>query len=110
MKRLVLVVACLALAAPLVAEKTRRVPRQAHAGAPATVTIASAPLSIVVGNDPSLQVDSSNVVNVPTGVSFTGNAGPAAVVPTLSNQGLAALVLLLAAVGYVLVRRTSLGA
>ena len=48
---------------------------------------------------------------ISTGVSFTGSAVPvAADVPTLSTLGLAALVLLLAVVGYVLVRRVSLGA
>jgi len=48
---------------------------------------------------------------VGTGVSFTGSATPlGAVVPALSAKGLAALVLLLAAVGYVLAKRTSLGA
>lgn len=61
MKRLVLALTFLALAAPLVAEKTRRVPRQAPAGAPATLTIASTPLTIVVGDDTSLQVYNSNV-------------------------------------------------
>jgi IPTL-CTERM motif len=52
-------------------------------------------------------------INISTGVSFTGNAvpvGPTAVVPTLSVAGIAALVVLLAAVGYVLARKTSLGA
>jgi hypothetical protein len=50
---------------------------------------------------------------VDTGVNFTGNAvpvGPTAAVPTLSVAGIAALVVLLAAVGYVLARKTSLGA
>ncbi len=61
MKRLVLALTCLALAAPLVAEKTRRVPRGTPTGAPATVTIASTPLTIVVGDDTSLQVYNSNV-------------------------------------------------
>ena len=46
-----------------------------------------------------------------TGVSFTGQAVPVgAVVPALSPKAIAALVLLLAAVGYVLARKTSLGA
>jgi len=52
-------------------------------------------------------------VTINTGVSFTGNAvpvGPTAQVPTLSVAGIAALVVLLAAVGYVLARKTSLGA
>jgi hypothetical protein len=57
-----------------------------------------------------LAVGGSTVATVSTGVSFTGNAAPLATVPTLSTVGLAALVLLLAVVGYVLVRRTSLGA
>ncbi len=46
-----------------------------------------------------------------TGVSFTGQAVPVgAAVPALSTKGLAALVLLLAAVGYVLARKSSFGA
>ncbi len=52
-------------------------------------------------------------LTIDSGVSFTGFVGPppvTAVVPTLSTVGLAALVLLLAVVGYVLVRVTSLGA
>jgi len=50
-------------------------------------------------------------VNINTGVSFTGQAVPAgAVVPALSTKGLVALIALLALVGYVLARRTSLGA
>ena len=44
------------------------------------------------------------------GVPITGHAAPVATVPTLSTVGLAALVLLLAVVGDVLVRRVSLGA
>lgn len=51
-------------------------------------------------------------VVINTGVSFTGNVIPVtqAAVPTLSVAGIAALVVLLAVVGYVLARKTSLGA
>jgi hypothetical protein len=52
-------------------------------------------------------------LRISTGVSFTGQlipVGPTAVVPALSTKGLAALVLLLAAVGYVLARKASPGA
>jgi hypothetical protein len=51
-------------------------------------------------------------VVINTAASFTGQLIPAvgAVVPALSPKGLAALVLLLAAVGYVLAKKTSLGA
>ncbi|HEY3203750.1 MAG TPA: hypothetical protein VGL03_08815 [Thermoanaerobaculia bacterium] len=50
-------------------------------------------------------------LTINSGVSFTGQAVPqGAIVPTLSPLGLAALILLLAVVGYVLVRRMSLGA
>lgn len=62
MKRVALVLVCLALAAPAWASKNRRVPRQPFTPlAPATVTIAGNPLTIVVGNDTSLQVTNSNV-------------------------------------------------
>lgn len=62
MKRLILVVACLALASPAWAEKTRRVPRQpASPLAPVTATISGSPLTIVVGDDTSTQVYNSNV-------------------------------------------------
>jgi hypothetical protein len=50
-------------------------------------------------------------VVINTGVSFTGQAVPvAAEVPTLSTFGIAAFVVLLALVGYVLARKSSLGA
>ena len=62
MKRVALVLVCLALAAPAWAMKTRRVPRQPQVpNAPTTVTITGNPLTIVVGNDTSLQVYNSNV-------------------------------------------------
>jgi hypothetical protein len=57
----------------------------------------------------ALAVGASLTIN--TGVSFTGQAVPVgSVVPALSTVGLAALVLLLAVVGYVLARKSSLGA
>ena len=52
-------------------------------------------------------------LTINSGVSFSGFVGPppvTAVVPTLSAVGLAALIVLLALVGYVLARRASLGA
>ena len=62
MKKSFLALACLALASPALALKTPRVPpHEATIGAPTTVTIASAPLTIVVGADTSTQVYNSNV-------------------------------------------------
>jgi hypothetical protein len=62
MKRFVLALACLALTSSAFALKTPRVPpHPATAGAPGTVTIASTPLTIVVGADTSTQVYNSNV-------------------------------------------------
>ena len=50
-------------------------------------------------------------VVINTAASFSGQAIPVgATVPALSPKAIAALVLLLAAVGYVLARKTSLGA
>jgi hypothetical protein len=50
-------------------------------------------------------------LTINSGVSFTGQAVPqGATVPTLSTAGLAALILMLAVVGYVLARKLSLGA
>ena len=50
-------------------------------------------------------------VTIETGVSFAGQAVPlGATVPALSPKALASLVLLLAAVGYVLARKASPGA
>lgn len=62
MKRLLVAGACLLLAAPAFAEKTRRVPAgPATLGAPATVTISGSPLTVVIGDDTSAQVYNSNV-------------------------------------------------
>ena len=58
-------------------------------------------------------VDPGASVTIDSGVAFSGQVGPppvTAVVPALSGKGLAALVLLLAAVGYVLARKASPGA
>ena len=56
-------------------------------------------------------LDPGGALTINSGVSFTGQAIPqGAAVPTLSTAGLAALVVLLAAVGYVLARKSSLGA
>ncbi|MGE5414892.1 MAG: hypothetical protein ACM3NW_11990 [Syntrophomonadaceae bacterium] len=68
-----------------------------------------------IDNGASLEWAGLNVTGTPvvinTGVSFTGQAVPVgAPVPTLSVAGIAALVLLLAVVGYVLAKKTSLGA
>ena len=62
MKRLLAVLACLAIASPAWAQKSRVFPRQPQSPlAPTTVTIAGSPLNIVVGSDTSLQVTNSNV-------------------------------------------------
>jgi hypothetical protein len=62
MKRLFAVLACLALASPALAMKPRRIPQQpATPAAPATVTITGSPLTIVVGDDTSMQVTNSAV-------------------------------------------------
>jgi hypothetical protein len=57
MKRLVVVLACFALASPMLAEKSRRIARQiSNPLAPTVVTIVGSPLTIDVGNDTSMQV------------------------------------------------------
>jgi hypothetical protein len=62
MKRVLLVVACLALASPAWAVKQRRIARDPNAPlAPATVTITGDPLQVVIGGDTSMQVYNSNV-------------------------------------------------
>jgi hypothetical protein len=62
MKRLLAVLACLAIASPAWAQKSRVFPRQPVSPlAPATVTITGSPLTIVVGNDTSLQVYTSSI-------------------------------------------------
>ena len=62
MKRLLVLVACFALAAPLWAEKAMRVPAQpATPLAPVTHTITGSPLTVVIGDDTSAQVYNSNV-------------------------------------------------
>lgn len=61
MKKFLLALACLALASPVLAAKAPRIPPHVAAGAPTTVTITSAPLTIVVGSDTSTQVYNSNV-------------------------------------------------
>jgi hypothetical protein len=62
MKRVLLVLACLALASPAWAIKQRRIPRVPNTPlAPATVTITGSPLTVVIGGDTSMQVYNSNV-------------------------------------------------
>jgi hypothetical protein len=62
MKRLLAVLACLAIASPAWAQKSRVIPRQPLSPlSPTTVTITGSPLTIVVGSDTSLQVTNSNV-------------------------------------------------
>jgi hypothetical protein len=62
MKRTLIVLACLCLSLPLLAEKQRRVPAAPQSPlAPATNTIMGSPLTIVVGDDTSMQVYNSNV-------------------------------------------------
>jgi hypothetical protein len=56
-------------------------------------------------------LDPGASLTIDSGVSFIGFVGPpTATVPTLSTAGLAALILMLAVVGYVLARKISLGA
>ncbi|HKD18439.1 MAG TPA: hypothetical protein VKG23_11280 [Thermoanaerobaculia bacterium] len=75
MKRLFVVLACLAIASPAWAEKPRRIPQSpATPAAPATVTITGSPLTIVVGGDTSLQVYNSNVPG--TGQFYPPNCTP----------------------------------
>lgn len=62
MKRFLLVLACIAIASPAWAMKARRVPQRPQSPlAPATVTITGNPLTIVVGDDTSMQSYNSNV-------------------------------------------------
>ncbi len=62
MKRLLIAVACLALASPAWAEKSRRVPAGPVTPlAPVTNTITGSPLTVVIGDDTSAQVYNSNV-------------------------------------------------
>ena len=74
MKKSLLALACLALASPVLAVKSPRVPPHITAGAPTTVTITSSPLTIVVGNDTSTQVYNSNVPG--TGQFYPPGCGP----------------------------------
>jgi hypothetical protein len=77
MKRLFVAIACLALASPVFASKTRRVPVQRPASplAPVTATIAGSPLTIVVGNDTSTQVYDSNLPSGTVGQFFPPDCG-----------------------------------
>jgi hypothetical protein len=61
MKRAILVLAVLSLAAPAFAQKFMRVPRHVANAAPATVTIAGNPLNIVVGDETSMEVYNTTV-------------------------------------------------
>lgn len=61
MKRILVAIACLALASPAWAEKTRRVPVQNSPLAPVVTTIAGSPLTIAIGDDTSMQVTNTNV-------------------------------------------------
>jgi hypothetical protein len=62
MRRVLLGLLSLAICAPLWASKTPRIPPHAPTGgAPATVTIAGSPLTVVVGGDTSMQVYNTNV-------------------------------------------------
>jgi hypothetical protein len=61
MKRILVAIACLALASPAWAEKTRRIPVQNSPLAPVVTTISGNPLTIAIGDDTSMQVTNSNV-------------------------------------------------
>src|SRR5262245_16130049 len=74
MKKALLALACLALASPVLAVKSRRIPPHVVAGAPTTVTIASNPLTIVVGSDTSTQVYNAAVPG--TGQFYPPDCGP----------------------------------
>lgn len=75
MKKALLALTCLALASPALAVKAPRVPpNPAVVGAPSTVTIASNPLTIVIGADTSTQVYNSNVPG--TGQFYPPDCGP----------------------------------
>jgi hypothetical protein len=77
-------------------------------------TVATGCIDNGAGNEwDNVTVVAGQGVTVNSGISFTGFVGPPPVqaqVPTLSTIGIAAFVLLLALVGYVLARKTSLGA
>jgi hypothetical protein len=70
MKRLVVALACLALAWPLLAEKP-----VSHQAPSAIATITGSPLTIVVGDDTSMQVYNTNVPG--TGQFFSPSSAPA---------------------------------
>ena len=75
MKKSLLGLACLVLASPALASKSPRVaPHVVTGGAPTTVTIASNPLTIVIGSDTSAQVYNSNVPG--TGQFYPPDCGP----------------------------------
>ncbi|HWZ86524.1 MAG TPA: hypothetical protein VN032_10005 [Thermoanaerobaculia bacterium] len=61
MKRILVAIACLALASPAWAEKPRRVPVQNSPLAPVVTTISGSPLTIAIGDDTSMQVTNTNV-------------------------------------------------
>ena len=61
MKRAILVLAVLSLAVPAFAQKANWVPRHVANAAPATVTIAGSPLTIVIGDETSMEVYNSTV-------------------------------------------------
>jgi hypothetical protein len=61
MKRALTVLAALALATPALASKPRTIPRHVADAAPATVTISGSPLTIVIGDETSMEVYNSAV-------------------------------------------------
>jgi hypothetical protein len=61
MKRAILVLAVLTLAVPAFAQKARRIPPHVADAAPATVTIAGSPLTIVIGDETSMESYNSTV-------------------------------------------------
>ena len=59
MKRVLTVLAVLALATPVFASKPRTIPPHVTDAAPATVTITGTPLTIVIGDETSMEVYNS---------------------------------------------------
>src|SRR5215471_12178747 len=74
MKRALAVLAVLALATPAFAQKSHRVPPHVATAPPATVTIAGNPLTIVIGDETSMEVYNSSVS--PGGQYYPNDCGP----------------------------------
>ncbi|HEY1252986.1 MAG TPA: hypothetical protein VGH97_17525 [Thermoanaerobaculia bacterium] len=75
MKRALVVLAVLGLAAPAFAQKFRTSPRHVTNAAPATVTIAGSPLTIVIGDETSMETYNTTVPGG-TGQYFPEDCSP----------------------------------